>query len=234
VKSPFPPIASPPYPLLSEFVSNEWGSPHFTEKVAIIDGTTGQTRNFTDYKSDMTSIAASLVDLGVVEDTSVTLICPNHVDYVPISLAITLCGARIVPANPAYTSLELERVMNKSRSEVLIAHASMLDTALSAAKNVGNLKHIVVIPEADKEGGGNVPVGTVSLCSLKKHSKPLMETVHIKHKNSASKLAVIPFSSGTTGMPKGVCLTHENLIANLLQMAEIEDSSFLMVSWQSI
>jgi len=218
---------------LAEFVSKEWGSPHFSDKVAIIDGTTGQARTFTDHKSDMTSIAASLADIGVNEDTSVTLICPNHVDYTPVSLAITLCGAKVAPVNPVYTSMELERVLTKSRSEVLISHSSLLDIALSATKNVSHVKNVIVIPDANQEGGDYAPEGTISLCSMKSHSKPLMETVLVKHKHTASKLACLPFSSGTTGMPKGVCLTHENLIANMLQTEEIEALSFPIVSCRS-
>uniref|UniRef100_A0A7S2IGE4 4-coumarate--CoA ligase n=1 Tax=Helicotheca tamesis TaxID=374047 RepID=A0A7S2IGE4_9STRA len=223
VNSPFPPIADPPYPPVTEFISADWKSNKQSEKVAIIDGTTGQKRTFGDYNSDMTRIAASLRDLGIVEESTVSLFTPNHVDYAPISLAVALCGAKLTPCNPLYTAEELALIMQMSNTEVLIAHASVLDKALAAAKDCKHVRHIITIPEYDD---GAVPYGTLSLDSLKDHDEPLRQTVRSVHNSVSSHPFLLPFSSGTTGLPKGVCLSHSNLVANLLQFDEVEGLSF--------
>ena len=61
---------------------------------------------------------------------------------------------------------------------------------------------VVVIPEVD---GGSVPEGTASLSDLKKHDNPFIESIPSSHGITSSHTAILPFSSGTTGLPKGVC-----------------------------
>lgn len=211
----------PPYAPLSDFISSEWKKPQIANKVAIIDGTTNQSRTFAEYHSTMCSLAASLSDLGVLTTSKVGLFCPNNVDYVPISLAVTMTGAKLVPINPLYKANELETVLKTSKTEVLFTQSALLDTALEAVKNLKSVRHIIVIPEAGQEEM-TCPEGTISFGSLKlkRHEKPWTESN--KSIKTAKHFAVLPFSSGTSGLPKGVCLSHENIISNLYQLEEVE------------
>jgi 4-coumarate--CoA ligase len=226
VDSPFPSIREGPYPPLYEFITENYKphGGHLDDHVAIIDGTTGMQRTFRDYYTTATGLAGALrYDLDVNENDTVAMFCPNHVDYAPTVLAVALCGAKITPINPLYTAQELHTVLDRSHSKVLIVHRSRLDIGLSAAKDAPHVKHLIVITDTEKEA---TPEGTIGLDWLRSHHASFDSTVPSVHGNSTAHPVCLPYSSGTTGLPKGVCLTHSNLIANLLQMEVVEGSTF--------
>lgn len=224
VKSTFPPIQPPslqqPVP---EFVTSNWNSPTLANKIAIRDGTTGESRTFSDYQASMTNLASALhYEYQLKPDETVALFSPNNIDYLPICLAVGMCGSKVAPINPLSTAEELSKILERSFSKVLFAHAKLLPVALEAASKCDGVKHVVVIP--DVESDLDVAEGTiVHFESLLKysHASPLTKTVEAV-KDVHSHPWLLPYSSGTTGLPKGVCLSHNNLISNLLQMDIIE------------
>mmetsp|Transcript_46541 Transcript_46541/g.113354 ORF Transcript_46541/g.113354 Transcript_46541/m.113354 type:complete len:706 (+) Transcript_46541:147-2264(+) len=208
-------------------------SPLLGPEVAIIDGSTGQQRTYDDFYKSTVSIAGCLKqEFGVTEHTTVCLFAPNHVDYLPTTLAVGLCGAKITPVNPLYTTGELQLILDKSHSSVLIAHTDTLDVALEAARHSKYVKHVVVMTPTDDNDGCSCASpeveGTTTLESLKSYNgKPLLTTQREKHSHGTDHHPyLLPYSSGTTGLPKGVALTHANLVANLLQCQVVEEPFF--------
>lgn len=227
VQSPFPPIQYGPYDPLPEFVMKNWkrekGQGYLADEIAIIDGSTGMQRSFNDFYNTTRGLAGSLkYDFDISENSTVCLFAPNHVDYLPVTLSVGLCGAKITPVNPLYTRDELVVILDRSRSSVLIAHINNLDTALDAARASKHVKHVVVMTENDEKP----PEGVVTLDSIKEHDKGFDTTIRNLHPNTDLHPYLLPYSSGTTGLPKGVCLTHANLVTNLLQMEEVEGMAF--------
>jgi 4-coumarate--CoA ligase len=224
--SPFPPIADGPYTPIYEFVTSKW-KPHggyLSDQIAIVDGSTGLQRTFHDYYITASGLAAALQqDMGIHEDSCVAMYCPNHVDYAPITLAVGLCGARMTPINPLYTKHELEVVLTKSRSSVLIVHVSKLDVALDTVKNCPRIKHVIVVTD---DNGETIPQGTINLNDTRQHEHTFDSTVQQIHHKTETHPFLLPYSSGTTGQPKGVCLTHSNIVANLLQAEQSESLAF--------
>jgi 4-coumarate--CoA ligase len=197
---------------------------YLRDQVAIVDGSTGLERTFGDYYESTRRIAGALKDdLGINEASTVALFSPNHVDYLPISLAVSLTGAKLAPINPLYTSAEVAAILDASRSSVCITHASRLDTALEAVKSSKTVKHVVIITDNEDDP---VPEGTISLALLKNFGSPMDESIRLVHESDDSHPYLLPYSSGTTGHPKGVMLTHENIVVNLLQLEEVEDLAF--------
>lgn len=217
--SPFPGIEEGPYPPLYEFVSQNWAN--FRAKTAIIDGHTGMQRSFDDYHSISASVAGSFAsDFGISNGSTVALYSPNHVDYAPIVLGTSLCGAKVTPVNPAYTMSELDKVLERSRSSVLVAHKSTLDTALQSAKTSSFIKHVVVITD----NGEGAPEGTTKLDDLRSCISAIDKTdASVTNETPVS----LPYSSGTTGLPKGVSLSHSNLVTNMLQLDQTDKDVFL-------
>ena len=193
--------------------------------MSIYDGFTGQDRTFGEYDASTGSMAAALKhELGVTEDSVVALFSPNHVDYVPICLSVATLGAKLTPINPMYTQRELSDLLKRSRTQVLIAYAHLKDVALAAARENPSVKHVVIIPHMD---GLDVPEGTINLNALKDHGhSPIKKTSDVVKANMATHPYLLPYSSGTTGLPKAVCLSHQNLVANLQQMNEAEGMAF--------
>jgi 4-coumarate--CoA ligase len=229
VQSPFPPID--PSLLHSaaavpEFVSSDWKSPTLANKVAVRDGSTGESRTFSDYHTSMTNVASALhYEYMLKPEESVALFSPNNIDYLPICLAVGMCGSKVAPINPLSTADELSKILERSSSKILFTHAKLLTTALDAASKCDCVEHVVVIP--DVQSDPEIAHGTVNFESLSKyiHSSPLTESVEAVHqhvKDVHNHPWLLPYSSGTTGLPKGVCLSHGNMISNLLQMDLID------------
>jgi 4-coumarate--CoA ligase len=209
---------------LYEFITENYKphGGHLDDHIAIIDGTTGLQRTFRDYYRTATGLAGALRhELGVREKDTVAMFCPNHVDYAPTVLAVALCGAIITPINPLYTAQELHTVLDRSQAKVLIVHRSRLDIGLSVIKGTLQVKHVIVITDTEHEA---IPIGTIRLDGLRSHEAAFHSTVPGIH--TSTHPMCLPYSSGTTGLPKGVCLTHSNLVANLLQMEVVESVAF--------
>jgi acyl-CoA synthetase (AMP-forming)/AMP-acid ligase II len=247
IHSPSPPIPPGPYPPIFEFVTQQWSQqskitsasagqasgekPQPSEaikpsQVAMIDGVSGLQRTFGDYHTTATRLAAALSkQFGVDEDECVAMYCPNHVDYLPVTLAASLLGAKMTPVNPLYTTHELEVVLQRSRSSVLIVHNSTLPVAMSTAAKCPGVKGIVVL----NDDGRPLPEGCVDLSALcQEHSgAPVVSTNRVVAPQTPIHPFLLPYSSGTTGLPKGVVLTHQNIIANMLQLEVVEGPDFL-------
>ncbi|KAL7554639.1 hypothetical protein ACHAWF_018234 [Thalassiosira exigua] len=226
VSSPFPvpPLMDPSnFTPVPEFISSGWKDASLADKVAIRDGSTGEVRTFTDYLQHMHSIASVLKsEYDLKPDETVALLSPNNVDYLPICLAVGLCGAKVAPINPLSTEDELTKILTRSGSKILFAHAKLLPVALEALKSSPCVEHLVVMP--DVQSDTNIPEGAAKLEQLLGYDNGESDQAPISDLGEHPWL--LPYSSGTTGMPKGVMLSHSNMVANMIQMEGVEGSFF--------
>ena len=98
----------------------------------------------------MTMLAASLHDIHIGGGKTVALYCPNHVDYVPIVLAITMAGGKVIPINPIFVFYELENIMKSGDVDVVISR--IVDNILNLLEQNKQLNKkdvpVVVIPNS--------------------------------------------------------------------------------------
>ena len=135
---------------------------------------------------------------------------PNDIDFCPIVYGVFFAGGTVSPANPAYSADELAFQLKNSESKAIVTTTDFLSTAIKAAKQ------------------SNIPEGRVILLGSKRDpNHRFKHWTNIRKTSGASRyrrrkvdpdkdLAFLVYSSGTTGLPKGVMLNHRNVIADLL------------------
>lgn len=177
----------------------------------MVDHMTGRQMTGSQIKEASIKVASSLVELGYKKGDVILIFTTNCIEYAMLFLACGAIGAVVTTANPVYTAGELARQLHYSEACAVVTMPSMLPTVTEAMKSnkevQENIREIFVVGEAE----GCRPFSSL----LDGHGSSFPDNVDLDPKND---VIVLPFSSGTTGLPKGVMLTHSNLIANLQQM----------------
>ena len=171
------------------------------DEVAITDGA-ASSYTFSQLHGAVRSLGGGLSAQGVGPGTTVAILAPNIPEYAIVFHGIALAGATVTTINPTYSAEEVRFQLNDAAASWLVTIPMFLETARAAAAGTG-VEQIVVMGEAE----GAVPLG--SLFGAPIDQVPLDYAEHV---------VVLPYSSGTTGLPKGVMLTHRNLVANIAQM----------------
>lgn len=145
------------------------------------------------------------------------LYTPNCIDTPAITWGTHWAGGIVSPANPGYTLDELCHQLKDSGARAIITQLPQLDIALQAAKKVGIAEDRIALIGDAKDPAGRVKHFT--------SVRNISGTQRFRRaKIDADKdLAFLVYSSGTTGLPKGVMLSHRNIIANTLQVTAAEE-----------
>ena len=156
------------------------------------------------------AVAAGLLGLGVVAGDRVAVQLGNTPDFPLVYFGALRAGLVAVPLNTGYTADELAFCLRDSGARVLVTSRSGAAVALQLAAEVEPLEHVVVakVPSA--------PEGGIALDDLTAPADPV-EAV-----GGGEDLAVLIYTSGTSGRPKGAMLSHRALLANLEQCAQID------------
>jgi len=179
------------------------------DQPAIIDGPTGRQLTYHDLNKQVDHFATGLHERGFGKGDVCALFFPNCPEYAVVFLGVARIGGINTTANSLYSSSELVHQFKDSGARMLITIPQFLDRALPAAKECG-ITEIFVLGESDEDG-------VQSYASLLNNDGQPPE-VDI---DPESDLVALPYSSGTTGLAKGVMLTHSNLIANMVLSCEM-------------
>jgi 4-coumarate--CoA ligase len=143
------------------------------------------------------------------KDEVLALYTPNDIDVAPVIYGTFFAGGIVTPANPGYSADELAYQLENSGAHALVTTKQFLETALKAAQKVGIPNDRVILLGAEKDESHRVKHWT----NIRKTSGALR---YRRRRAKPEDLAFLAFSSGTTGLPKGVMLTHRNIVADLL------------------
>ncbi len=176
----------------------------------------GATLTFADIKWRVDRLAASLARLGVVKGDRVGVMLPNCPQYVIASFATLRLGAIIVNVNPSYTAREVLTVVRDSGLTVIITLDRLAPLVL-AARTDTTIAQVIVTSLAEYAAEAVRPPvveGALSLGDLiAADPRGPPPRVNIDPQD----LAVLQYTGGTTGTPKGAMLTHANIFANVVQ-----------------
>jgi acyl-CoA synthetase (AMP-forming)/AMP-acid ligase II len=169
----------------------------------------GRQVSYAELETMVVKVASSLVSHGLVlKGTMVTLYSSNFFEFVVIYLAATALGAIVSPVNPSYTVHELVNSINLVQSTLLVATENLVPVARQAQQQCPTIKELIVF------GDGHLNCRPFSSL-LTDDMSCFPDSVNLSVRDD---VVAIPFSSGTTGLPKGVMLTHHNLYANIHQI----------------
>jgi acyl-CoA synthetase (AMP-forming)/AMP-acid ligase II len=200
IKSQSPDVSIPEIPI-TEYVLRH--ADRLGDKPALIDGPTGRTLTYRQLKEGVRRVAAGLAARGLKQGDVIAIYSPNLPEYALALLGAASIGVVTTTANPLYTADELAKQLEDAGARLLVTVPPFLDKAKEAASKCG-IADIYVFGAAE---------GARPFTELMQHgAEP--PSVRIA---AADDIVVLPYSSGTTGLPKGVMLTHRNLVANLCQ-----------------
>jgi 4-coumarate--CoA ligase len=182
----------PPSTITERVLCNASAHP---ERRAIVVGETGSFLTYGQLADRIGRARATLIDAGIQPGDVVALMAPTTPDYVTAFHGIASAGSVVTPLNPSYTPHELRHQLQDSGAVAIVCSTDQEKTAYEAADGMAAEK--IVLLEQLATWAGSVPPAA----------------------NDHAALAALPYSSGTTGLPKGVMLAHSNLVAQLESLA---------------
>ena len=200
IRSPFPDVDIPDVPLTDFVLAN---AERLGDKPALIDATTDRTVTYAQLAESVRAMAAGLAERGFGKGDTFAHFAPNLPEYAIALHGVATVGGVNTTANPLLTAEELAVQLRDCGARMLVTVPALLDKAAEAAEQAG-VSEIFVYGEAE----GATPFASL----LQSEGEPPEVAI-----DPASDLAALPYSSGTTGLPKGVMLTHRNLVANICQ-----------------
>ncbi len=175
------------------------------DEPALICGITERTLTGAEFRDRVERLAGGLTARGLAPGKVVAIFAPNHPDFCVVFHAVAWAGGTVTTLNPSYTAEEVRYQLRDSGATLLVTVPALVETARTAAEGTGI--ELAVIGAAE---------GATALEALM--GDPLTAQAPV---DPARDVVVLPYSSGTTGLPKGVMLTHRNLVANVVQIREI-------------
>src|SRR5258707_430059 len=174
------------------------------DKPALIDGPTGREWTYAQLEDAVRRTAASLAKKGFRKGDVFGIFSTNCPEYAVAFHAVAMLGGINTTLNPLYTAEEAAHQLQDAGAKLLVTAPKFADKAREAARHA-KIEELFVFGEDD---------GATPFDSLLESDgdAPRVEI------DPREDLVALPYSSGTTGLPKGVMLTHRNLIANLRQM----------------
>ena len=157
-------------------------------------------------------LANGLINLGIKRGDKLLVMLMNSPEVFISYQGILRTGATIIPVIFLLSPNEVAHILKNSGATAIITSKAFLENVNQARKGIDTLKHVIIVEDE------KIPE-TIAFSNLLKNSPDKCPNVHIKDDD----MAVILYTSGTTGVPKGVILAHQNLYSNAVCSAEVDE-----------
>ncbi|WP_229692101.1 long-chain-fatty-acid--CoA ligase [Paenibacillus radicis (ex Gao et al. 2016)] len=200
----------------------------------------GKSISYRSLLQDANRLANGLISLGISQGDRVAIMLPNCPQAVTAYFGVLLLGAVVVQTNPLYVERELQHQLSDSGASAIIT-ADLFYARLARVRGehpetgpLPKLRHVIVTSIKDglpfpknllyplkqrKEGfRADIPYGSLGIVAYKR-LLGASSALPVVTDTTGDDLALLQYTGGTTGTPKGVMLTHRNLVANTVQTA---------------
>lgn len=184
---------------------------------AMTDGLSGRSVTYGELKHMVDAFAGYIASLGVKPRDVVALHCPNSIAFAVAFHGAMRVGAAVTTVGVLYNEKDIHRQLENSGAETVITVHALGQAAHHAANMLGLPEERILFLD-DKEHGLEAMIA-------KGLTPPEVDL------DPADDLAALPYSSGTTGWPKGVMLTHRNLVANMKQIKFMLEKNGMQPDW---
>ncbi|KAG1471319.1 hypothetical protein G6F56_002194 [Rhizopus delemar] len=216
-KSNRPSISIPDSDIYSFLFSpNEFNRNRSQTSPILIDGITEETLSYAKVKDLSSRIASGWKEvIGLQKSDVVAVFAPNHYDHALLYFSLLGAQCTVTPGNPNYTKAEFDYQLHKSKAKAIVTVPSLLPVLMTVAvKN--NIPKERILLFGSESVNGFKPYRSIA-------TKPI--TLPLKNTYSSNDVAFICFSSGTTGMAKGVMLTHKNFVSQIRMVTDFEETN---------
>ncbi|KAG6593347.1 4-coumarate--CoA ligase 1, partial [Cucurbita argyrosperma subsp. sororia] len=202
-RSKLPDIRIPNHLPLHEYIFQNL--PNYASRPCLINGATGDVYSYHDVQLTARRVASGLHNLGIKKGDVVMNLLPNSPEFVFTFLGASYRGAIMTAANPFYTAVEIAKQAKAANAKLIVTMACFYDRVKDLAEN--GVK--IVCVDYAVEGCLHYSV----LSGADESHLPFVDF-------AADDVVALPYSSGTTGLPKGVMLTHKGLITSVAQQID--------------
>ena len=216
IKSIYPDIEIPSCSLFDFLLPPATGELH---KPAFIDAVTGTQLTYAQLRSKSLELANGLRKLhNIKKFDTVLIISPNSLSYPVLILGTSAAGAKLSLANPAYNHFELSHQLKDSNATLVFAHPDNIALTKKILKEIGwsdaQIAH-KLISASESDADGHAPYTRIL------DSAPQPGVPEKFDGENSHETAVMCYSSGTTGLSKGVMTSHNNIVANICQLTSM-------------
>ncbi|XP_061357339.1 4-coumarate--CoA ligase 2-like [Gastrolobium bilobum] len=183
--------------------------PELSDRPCLIVG--DKTYTYAETHLASRKFAAGLSNLGINKGDVIMILLPNSPEFVFSFMAASMIGAVATTANPFYTAAEISKQLTASKAKLIVTRSTYVHKL-----NVEDFKVITV---------DNPPENCLHFSAVSEADESELPEVEI---NPEDDTVALPFSSGTTGLPKGVVLTHKSLITSVAQQVDGENPNLYM------
>ncbi|KAJ8752454.1 hypothetical protein K2173_004742 [Erythroxylum novogranatense] len=189
------------------------------DRPCLISGSSGKTYSFAETKLNSQKTAVGLLNLGIKKGDVIMILLQNCPEFVFAFMGASMIGAVTTTANPFYTSPEIFKQLSVSGAKLIITQSQYVDKLRDSQNHHPKLGEDFTVITTDEP-----PENCLHFTVLSEANESELPEVA----TDSDDPVALPFSSGTTGLPKGVILTHKSLITSVAQQVDGENPNLYL------